>query len=173
MFVRVAGELISYTIEADEDPENIDHFWIDIRAGNRGLVRISLNTYSRSHAKANFDARMRVAVFQSVSSELPLSGIYAASGLDYDEIERDQRLVYTAHERFSLEALLVNQCERASFIEAWGEFYTRGHVGVHQVHSRRASLSVLKNIIGRDGAVRFYFNDGAPAETLLFKYAGQ
>ena len=41
MFVRVAGELISYTIEADEDPENIDHFWIDIRAGNRGLVRIS------------------------------------------------------------------------------------------------------------------------------------
>ena len=113
---------------------------------------------------------MRVAVFQSVSSELPLSGIYAASGLDYDEIERDQRLVYTAHERFSLETLLVNQSERASFIEAWGEFYTREHVGVHQVQSRRASLSVLKNIIGRDGAVRFYLNDCSPAETLLFKY---
>jgi len=108
MFVGVAGELISYTIETDENPENIDHFWIDIRAGNRGLGRISLNTYFRSHAKANFDARMRVAVFQSPSSELPVSGIYAASGLDYDEIERDQRLVYAAHERSSLESLLVS-----------------------------------------------------------------
>lgn len=76
MFVRVAGELISYTIETDNDPINIDHFWIDISSGNHGLVRISLNTYSRSHAKANFDPRMRVAVFQSTWTELPSPGMY-------------------------------------------------------------------------------------------------
>jgi hypothetical protein len=173
MFVRVAGELISYTIETDNDPIKIDHFWIDISSGNHGLVRISLNTHSRSHAKANFDPRMRVAVFQSTWTELPSPGMYPSSGLDYDEIERDQRLAYAAHERSSLELLLVNQCNRASFIETWGECYTRGHLGIHQIHSRRASLSVFKDIIGRDGAIRFYFSDNLLAEMLLFKYAGQ
>ncbi len=57
-------------------------------------------------------------------------------------------------------------------MEAWGEFYVRNHIGLHQVHSRRASCSVLKDYQGRDGAIRFYFQDGT-AEMLLFKYCGQ
>jgi hypothetical protein len=36
----------------------------------------------------------------------------------------------------------------------------------------RASCSVARDLIGRDGAIRFYFGDGK-AETLLFKYCGQ
>jgi hypothetical protein len=129
MFVRVAGELISYTIETDNDPINIDHFWIDISSGNHGLVRISLNTYSRSHAKANFDPRMRVAVFQSTWTELPSPGMYPSSGLDYDEIERDQRLAYAAHERSSLELLLVNQCNSRFFYRGLGRVLYSGTPG--------------------------------------------
>ena len=36
----------------------------------------------------------------------------------------------------------------------------------------RASCSVPRDLIGRDGAIRFYFDDGH-AELLLFKYCGQ
>jgi hypothetical protein len=36
----------------------------------------------------------------------------------------------------------------------------------------RASCSVLRDFIGRDGAIRFYYPD-MTAELLLFKYCGQ
>jgi hypothetical protein len=36
----------------------------------------------------------------------------------------------------------------------------------------RASCSVARDLIGRDGAIRFYFPEGT-AEMLLFKYCGQ
>jgi hypothetical protein len=36
----------------------------------------------------------------------------------------------------------------------------------------RASCSVRRDYTGRDGAIRFYFDDGR-AELLLFKYCGQ
>jgi len=68
---------------------------------------------------------------------------------------------------------LAEKTGRAIFIEAWGEFYLRNHLGIHQIHSRRASCSVLKDEIGRDGAIRFYFGNDATAEMLLFKYCGQ
>jgi hypothetical protein len=58
-------------------------------------------------------------------------------------------------------------------LEAWGERYVRTHIGIHQVHSMRASCSVLRDFIGRDGAIRFYFAEEARAELLLFKYCGQ
>ena len=44
---------------------------------------------------------------------------------------------------------------RATFFEAWGELYFRNQLGIHQVHSRRASCSVPQDHIGRDGAIRF------------------
>jgi hypothetical protein len=92
--------------------------------------------------------------------------------LDYHEIELSQPVTYIEYERPALEALLADKTGRAIFVEAWGEFYVRNHIGLHQVHSRRASCSVLKDYEGRDGAIRFYFPGGA-AEMLLFKYCGQ
>ena len=104
---------------------------------------------------------------------LPVTGIEQHKGLDYAEIEKGQTIDYTSYERPILEKLLTEKATRAVFIEAWGEFYFRKERGIHQVHSRRASCSVLRDEIGRDGAIRFYFGDTPTAEMLLFKYCGQ
>ena len=72
-----------------------------------------------------------------------------------------------------METLLIDKATRAIFIEAWGELYVRIHVGIHQVHSMRASCSVLRDLVGRDGAIRFYFAEEKRAELMLFKYCGQ
>jgi hypothetical protein len=105
--------------------------------------------------------------------ELPAPGVLTCSGLDYREIEAAAPMTFIEYERPALEALLAEKTGRAIFIEAWGEFYFRSHQGIHQIHSRRASCSVLKDYIGRDGAIRFYFGNDAIAEMLLFKYCGQ
>jgi hypothetical protein len=58
-------------------------------------------------------------------------------------------------------------------VEAWGDFYFRAHIGVHQIHSRRASNAVPRDLIGRDGAIQFYYREPRVREMLLFKFAGQ
>jgi hypothetical protein len=130
-FVVVAGEPSQFEVERDNDPLNIDHVWITIRAGRFGRLRISISTWSRKLAADGFDPRMRVAFIPSAWSELP-----------------------------------------AIWIQAWGAIYLRDRLGIHQVHSRRASHSVRTNYIGRDGALRFY-NPDHTAEMVLFKYSGQ
>ena len=82
-------------------------------------------------------------------------------------------MTYIEYERPALETLLTEKTGRALFIEAWGELYIRNHLGIHQVHSRRASCSVRQDYKGRDGALRFYYGGNATAEMLLFKYCGQ
>ena len=97
----------------------------------------------------------------------------ASRGLDYHAIEAAEPVTYIEYERPALEKLLAEKTARAISIEAWGELYIRNHLGIHQVHSRRASCSVLQDYKGRDGAIRFYYGDNATAEMLLFKYCGQ
>lgn len=169
----MAGEPVGFAAEVDADPRNIDHFWITIRAGRFGRVRISISTLSRRHAAAGFDPRMRVASLISSWSALPPAGIFAVSGLDYAQFERAQPVIYQETERPILEKLLTEKAGRAVFVEAWGALYLRDEVGIHQVHSRRASASVPTDHVGRDGALRFCFREEARAETLLFKYFGQ
>jgi hypothetical protein len=82
-------------------------------------------------------------------------------------------VTYAQYERSDLEQLLFEKTGRAIFIEAWGELYVRKQLGIHQVHSRRASCSVASDYIGRDGAIRFHFPEDDSAEMLLFKYCGQ
>jgi hypothetical protein len=171
-FLRVAGEPIAFAAETGRVPSNIDHFWITLRIGSGDPLRVALSTHSRQNARAGFDPRVRVAVVASTWSELPAPGLHACARLDYHEIELTQPLTYLEYERPALEVLLTDKTGRAIFVEAWGEFYVRNHIGLHQVHSRRASCSVLKDYEGRDGAIRFYFKGGL-AEMLLFKYCGQ
>jgi hypothetical protein len=171
-FLRAAGEPIAFAADTDRVPSNIDHFWITLRIGSGDPLRVALSTHSRQNARAGFDPRVRVAVVVSAWSELPAAGLHACARLDYREIESSQLVSYLEYERPALEALLMDKTGRAIFVEAWGEFYVRNHIGLHQVHSRRASCSVPKDYVGRDGAVRFYFRDGA-AEMLLFKFCGQ
>jgi hypothetical protein len=151
---------------------NIDHFWITIRLGVTGSLRIALSTHSRQSAAAGFDPRVRLGMVTSGWTELPAAGLLTSPGLDYRAIEAATPVTYVAYERPALEALLTEKTNRAIFLEAWGELYLRDHPGIHQVHSRRASYSVPKEYLGRDGAIRFYFRD-TTAEMLLFKYCGQ
>ncbi len=170
--MRAVGVPVAFAAETDKVASNIDHFWITLGLGRGESLRIALSTHSRQNAAAGFDPRVRVGIVASAWKELPVPGVQKCRGLDYREIEAMESVTYIEYERPALEALLAEKAGRAIFIEAWGEFYFRNHLGIHQVHSRRASCSVLKDYTGRDGAIRFYFRN-ATAEMLLFKYCGQ
>jgi hypothetical protein len=171
--VHVAGVPIAFAAETDRVPANIDHFWITIGTGSGEPIRIALSTHSRQNAAAGFDPRMRVGIVPSVWQELPPAGLNKSKGLDYREIEAAFSVTYLEQERPLLETLLTEKTRRAIFIEAWGELYVRNHLGIHQVHSMRASCSVPRDLVGRDGAIRFYSAQHSGAELLLFKYCGQ
>jgi hypothetical protein len=171
--VHVAGVPIAFAAETDRVPANIDHFWITLGTGSGEPIRIALSTHSRQNAAAGFDPSVRVGVVTSTWRELPRAGMTGARGLDYHEIEAADPVTYTEYERPALETLLAEKTGRALFIEAWGELYVRNHLGIHQVHSRRASCSVLQDYKGRDGALRFFYGNDPTAEMLLFKYCGQ
>ena len=84
-----------------------------------------------------------------------------------------QAIDYREMERTALETMLKAKADRAIFVEAWGALYRRDRLGIHQVHSRRASCSVRTDFVGRDGALRFYYREDSAAEMFLFKYCGQ
>jgi len=172
-YVTAAGQPESATVEHDPDPRKNDHVWINIQAGKFGRIQIALSTLSRQSRAAGFDPRVSIGIFRSSWSELPPAGVFPTAGLDYALLEADSFVEFKALEREALEQLLVAKTQRAIFVEVWGEFYIRAHIGVHQVHSRRASFAVARDFIGRDGAVQFYFEQPNEREMLLFKFAGQ
>ena len=172
-YVSVAGEVAAVAGEKEADERKIDHVWITVRAGEFGRVQISLSTCSRQSRAAGLDPRLRVARITSSWSELPPAGVREVEPLDYRVLESAAPLDFIAQERSGLEEMLVTRARRAIFVEAWGDFYVRAHIGVHQVHSRRASAAVSRDIIGRDGAVQFYYTAPDQREMLLFKFAGQ
>jgi hypothetical protein len=69
--------------------------------------------------------------------------------------------------------LFALRCGNCRLIEAWGVPYHRAQPGLHQIHSRRASNAVAEDLRGRDGAVRFYFDEDQRVELALLKFAGQ
>ena len=160
-------------VETDDDARKIDHVWIQVHAGEFGRVQISLSTASRQSRVAGFDPRVRVGAVQSTWTALPQAGVRIVPPLDYGLIEAAQPILYTPLERVAVEQLLIDKARRALSVEAWGEFYVRAHMGVHQIHSRRASFAVARDLVGQDGAVRFYFRDANTTEMLLFKFDGQ
>lgn len=173
-YVSVTGEIASVVIETENEPSKIDHVWIQVRTGDLGRVQISLSTASRQSRAAGFDPRVRVGVVPSGWQELPPSGVRATTPLDYRSIEAAHPLAFAPLARSAVERLLIDRAQQAIWVEAWGEFYMRGaHIGVHQIHSRRGSYAVARDVVGRDGAVRFYFREGHTSEMLLFKFDGQ
>ena len=172
-FVRVAGPPVGYTIESNRDANRIDHLTITVQAGEFGVAAIALSTYSVRSLDAGCDPRIRLGAIASIWNELPPAGLSPSAGLDYSLLEAQHAVVYREYERLALEALLIEKINRAAFIEGWGEFYVRVHLGIHQVHSRRASNAVRTDHVGRDGALRLYFQQYTTAELLLFKFSGQ
>lgn len=160
-------------IETSHDPRKVDHLWIDVRAGESGIIRVSLNTRSLKNRDAGFDPRVRLAVVAGTWSELPPAGMQAAQPLDYRRFEAAYEVRYLEHEQHLLETLLLAKAQGALALEAWGEFYMQHAPGIHQVHSRRGSLAMPKDFVGHDGAAKFYFAEEYRSELLLFKFAGQ
>lgn len=172
-YVIAAGPPVGVTVERDRDSRKNDHVWITIETGKFGRIQIALSTMSRQSRAAGFDPSLAVGIIKSAWSELPAVGIRPIDGLDYHRLEAEHTIDFARFEREALEQLLMHKTRRAIFVEAWGELYLRAHIGVHQIHSRRASFAVARDLIGQDGVVRFYFEKPNETEMLLFKFAGQ
>jgi hypothetical protein len=159
-------------IEPAVSADRVDHVWFTVNVPPCGSVLVSVNTLSRISRAAGFDSRMRVGMVPSVWEELPEPFMEEFPGLDYGKIEAEHAIEYHLYEHDPLAELLVAKGRAAICIEAWGELYRRHHLGMHQIHSRRASGAVRQNLMGQDGAIRFYLPDRT-AELYLFKFTGQ
>ena len=82
-------------------------------------------------------------------------------------------LIFFPTERVFLEQMLLDRAHQAVLLEAWGTPYQRELPGIHQIHSRMASCAIPVSVEGRDGALRFYFQEERRMEMLLFTFCGQ
>ena len=172
-FVHVRG--IPYTVEVEqsEDPLKIDHVFLNVEAPPFGRLRVAINTLSRASRDAGFDPRIRVGIIRSTYTEKPVPGLEECSGLDYARQEEKHQVSFETYEQAALTEMLVTKLKVAIRAEIWGELYARDHIGIHQIHSRRASSAVPQDIKGRDGALKLYYPQDNLAEAFLFKFAGQ
>ena len=171
-FVHVTGVPYAIEMEPGEDLARLDHVWLTLEVPPFGRVRVVINTLSRLNRDAGFDARVRVAIVAGSWSEKPETGLIEEQGQDYALIERAVPVSYTFYEHEALAELLILRAKRAVRAEVWGDLYAKDHLGVHQIHSRRASCAVLIDLKNRDGALKLYYGDNT-AELFLFKFCGQ
>jgi len=169
----LAGTPVRFELERHIDQKKIDHVWLHVKAGDHGTIRISLNTWSLKSFESGYDPRIRVAIVTSRWRKLPALGIFPSNGLNYADILTMNSASFCEYERMALEQLIGSKFGRSLVVEAWGEVYLRGHRGIHQVHSRRASAVIGTDRVGRDGAVRFYYEEGMTTHLLLFEFFGQ
>lgn len=172
-FVHAIG--IPYLVEhePERDESKVDHVWIAFETPPFGRLRATLNTSSRLNRRAGFDPRVRLGMVRSTWTEKPEPVLEESEGLDYGPIEQAANVFYEHYERIALGDLLVDKGKAALRLEVWGELYARDHIGIHQIHSRRASSAVPLDVKNRDGALKFYYERDNLAELLLFKFAGQ
>jgi hypothetical protein len=172
-FVHVRGVPYTVAVEESEDPLKIDHVWLTLEVPPFGRLRASINTLSRFNRDAGFDPRIRVGIIRSTYTEKPTTGLEECAGLDYATHEKKHNVIYETYEHGALTELLVTKLKVAIRAEIWGELYARDHLGIHQIHSRRASCAVAQDIKNRDGALKLYYPQDNLAEAFLFKFCGQ
>jgi len=172
LYAHVIGTLMKVEMETSAVPDRADHVLLTLDVPPCGSVTLAVNTLSRLNRNANFDPRVSVAIVKTSYAGMPEPFIEEAMGLDYATVEAQFRPRWESCERDSLAELLMAKARAALRIEAWGEIYRAQHLGLHQIHSRRASCAVKTDAVGHDGALRFYLPDGH-AEMFLFKFCGQ
>ena len=172
-FVHLVGVPYAVQVEDSEDPLRRDHVWLTLEVPPFGRVRVAINTLSRFNRDAGFDARVRVGIVRSTYAEKPNTGLEEFPGFDYAKIEAKEKLVYEFYEHEPLAELLVAKAKVAVRAEVWGELYAQDHIGLHQIHSRRASCAVTRQLKNRDGALKLYYPEDNAAELFLFKFCGQ
>ena len=151
----------------------MDHVWLTLAIDHGVEMRASLNTVSRRNRDAGFEPRIRVGVLRSTYEQLPAPGVFEAAPLDYSDYEHRSNIFYEYHDQKQMEVLFIEKTRLAVMVEVWGDIYARNHAGIHQIHSRRASCAVSDDILGRDGALKFYYTEQNVCELLLFKFCGQ
>ncbi len=172
-FVHLVGVPYFVEVEPEANPDKRDHVWITLEVPPFGRLRLAVNTTSRLNRDAGFDARIRVAIIRSTYEERPPTGLEEFPGFDYAKIESKENAFYETLEHEALTEMLVTKARAAIRVEVWGELYARDHIGLHQIHSRRASCAVPLDLRNRDGALKLYFPTANAAELLLFKFCGQ
>ena len=117
--------------------------------------------------------RIRVGIIRSTYTEKPTTGLEECVGLDYATHEQKHNVFYETYEREALTEMLVTKMKVAVRAEIWGELYARDHLGIHQIHCRRASCAVALDVKNRDGTLKLYYPQDNLAEAFLFKFCGQ
>ena len=171
-FVHVRGVPYTVTHEVAENPEDADHIHLTMEVPPFGRLRAAVNTFSRLNRAAGFDARIRMGIVAAPYDKKPEPGLEELPGQDYAQLEAILPIAYESYDREPLAVLLMEKMKRAVRTEVWGELYAREHLGIHQIHSRRASCAVPLDLRNRDGALKLYYPDGL-SELLLFKFCGQ
>ena len=168
-FVHVCGvpyAVEPMTVEEGTEPTAV---WLTLEVPPFGRVRVVVNTGSLLGP----DARVRVGVVQTTWDAKPDIGLIESDGMNYRAVESLQPVVYEEREAAALNEELVRKGRAAVRAEVWGDLYARDHVGIHQVHCRRASQALPADLVGRDGALKLYYTEENAAELFLFKFAGQ
>ena len=160
-------------LEESEDPLKIDHIYLNVEAPPFGRLRVAINTLSRLNRDAGFDGRVRVGIIRSTYTEKPIPGLEECAGLDYTKQEEKHNVVYESYDHDQMVEMLVPKMKTAIRAEIWGELYATDHIGIHQVHSRRASCAVKIDLKSRDGAFKLYYPQDNLAEAFLIKFCGQ
>lgn len=171
--VRAVGNVVSAEVEQHANPDEVDHIWITIDIGIAEQIWVSVNTLSKFNRLAGFDSRVRVGIVRGIWDYLPPRGAAACPNFDYEKIETTANVFFEYYERSAMEKLLLDRCAQARLIEVWGVPYRGSRHGIHQIHSRRASCAVADDVIGQDGALKFYFDQDRATELILLKFCGQ
>src|SRR5678816_3914221 len=158
-FVHVTGVPYAIEMEQAEDLARLDHVWLTLEVPPFGRVRAVINTLSRLNRDAGFDARVRVAIVAGSWREKPETGLLEEQGQDYAIIESAVPVSYRFYEHEALAELLISRAKKAVRAEVWGDLYAKDHLGVHQIHCRRASCAVSTDLKNRDGALKLYYGD--------------
>jgi hypothetical protein len=172
-FVHIRGVPYTVAVEQSDDPLKIDHVYLNVEVPPFGRLRACINTLSRLNRDAGFDPRIRVGIIRSTYTEKPQPGLEECAGLDYEKQEKTHNVTYELYDHAALSEMLVSKMKVAIRVEIWGELYARDHLGLHQIHCRRASSAVPLDLKSRDGAFKLYYPQDNLAEAFLFKFDGQ
>lgn len=171
--MRVVGTVAGFAVENSARDENNDHVFVTVEAGLSAPLIFSLNTLSFRSRVAGHDPRVRLGTRPGRWHHLPPRGLYPLDFFDYETVELLDSVEFNILGREAMEEYFALHCANCRLIEAWGAPYHRAQPGLHQIHSRRASNAVPEDLRGRDGAVRFYFDEDQRSELALLKFSGQ
>jgi len=175
-FVKACGSDLQARVEESRHEDRIDHVWITMHCGFSPRILVSVNTWSMRNYEEGYDGRVQMATISGSCNHFPPRGVERMEPFDYSGIEASTNVFYEHKTRVEAENLLLDLCQRADHLEAWGMPYHQSKSpGLHQIHSRRASCAVKEDHRGEDGGLKFY---GKGADNIwwvmvLTKFCGQ